>query len=67
MENTLGMITSECKHFVCSECHTKTGYPHQKWCPEAGVTDGKCRDCAYRRESGRHCGHPYMRKGGDVK
>lgn len=55
-------IFAECQLFVCRECHTKTGHPHQHWCTlaEDGGTD--CTRCLYGQTGGMECTHPYRKK-----
>gem|GEM_PF-6969600 len=54
-------IFAECPLFVCRECHTKTGHPHQHWCrlADSGGTD--CGHCLYGQTGGK-CTHPYRKK-----
>ena len=65
MQNYDGAISAECRLFVCRECHTKTGFPHQKWCTLRESGSSGCADCVYRNIAGKSCGHPYRKKGGD--
>ncbi|MBQ9437957.1 MAG: hypothetical protein IJU50_06455 [Lachnospiraceae bacterium] len=57
-------IAAECEWFVCRECHTKTGHPHQKWCPLPAKGKEGCGDCIYWQRGRQACGHPYRKKGG---
>lgn len=67
MTDKENIISAGCPLFVCSECHTKTGHPHRKWCPKREETAPDCSGCLYRRGTPGECVHPYKKKGGDGK
>ncbi|MBQ9383362.1 MAG: hypothetical protein IJT87_03925 [Ruminiclostridium sp.] len=56
------IIFAECPLFVCRECHTKTGHPHQHWCTIAEKSGSGCAECLYRQERSGKCTHPYRKK-----
>ena len=60
-------IIAECPLFVCRECHTKTEYPHQKWCTLSDAGKTECECCLYWQESRKRCAHPYKKKDGIAK
>lgn len=59
-------IASPCPLYACRECRTKTGWPHQRWCSLAKLTEPACADCCYRNPAKDECVHPRRRKGGDA-
>ena len=61
------VIHASCALYVCRECQTKTGWPHQKWCELKLLTDPGCADCIYWSVKKDKCDHPARRKGGDRK
>ncbi|MBP5604962.1 MAG: hypothetical protein J6X60_05405 [Ruminiclostridium sp.] len=58
-------IIAECPLFVCRECHTKTGHPHQRWCVLRDKAGGGCSECLYLQPNDR-CIHPYRKKGDEA-
>ncbi|MBQ7460430.1 MAG: hypothetical protein IJS72_03565 [Oscillospiraceae bacterium] len=56
-------ITAGCELYVCRECRTKTGWPHQRWCTLRGLTEPDCGECRYYGREKRICVHPAARKG----
>ena len=61
------VIHASCALYVCRECQTKTGWPHQKWCELKLLTDPGCADCIYWSVKKDKCDHPALRRGGDRK
>ena len=51
-------IRGSCPRFACRCCHTKYGYPHQKWCEIYLLTQPVCSDCIYFNEKCGVCRHP---------
>ena len=58
MEETNSRIRSACARFACSQCRTKTGWPHQSWCSLRGSTEGDCPACRYFDRRRKSCAHP---------
>ncbi len=70
MDNEKATITARCPLFSCRLCRTKTGWPHQSWCPLSDLVMPGCADCQYWGEKREMCLHPIRhprRKRGAVK
>ncbi len=51
-------IRGACPLFACRFCRTKRGWPHQRWCAAAGLTEPECPDCRYHDPGKGSCAHP---------
>ena len=60
MNDGENIINGECERYVCSECRTKYGYPHQRWCTKKDVTEPSCLQCIYFGK-GERCRHPSLK------
>ena len=62
MKNKQACIEAICRHFVCKECRTKVGWPHQRWCSGVDRMRCACADCLYYNEKRGMCVHPILKR-----
>ena len=64
MEEERGRIAAACPRFACRVCRTKTGWPHQPWCPLSRAVEPDCGGCRYWEPKEGECIHPALRREG---
>lgn len=62
VEKRKNEIIAECPLFVCRECRTKAGWPHQSWCPAADAAEAGCPECFYHSHTDEVCVHPILKR-----